>query len=387
MSATVLVIGGGIAGFAAAATAKEAGADVSIALGRAGATFLSPGVLDFAQRGDASPLTQIEKSVFSLLDGYVIEPTELLTIAGTSRTADGRDETLLSVSALQEDGAVAVIGRTASFDSRYLAKAFSATTKRSFVALACDAIQRYADERHWNDAELASRFDEEERLAWLARILGEGIQRSTTKIAGVLLPNILGTKPGVAARLSAMMKLPCGEVVGTSNTPGFRFLEARDRALARAAIPVRRGDVEGIDFSSSGRVRVTFADHVADVSRVVVATGGIVGDGLRYVPSEIESAGALPLSSRATFEPSFRTNAPLPIIAPGIADRPSSLFGEPAETFRLSLTAKPSPFLRAGFDRRALPRGILVAGAAAGEGTTWLEAFRSGCAQGSNALI
>jgi glycine/D-amino acid oxidase-like deaminating enzyme len=108
MRGRVVVVGGGASGTAAAFAAREAGADVVVALGRPGATSLSSGAIDGdAADRDAWPEIGAFAAALGIWELAEGEPCRVLTVAGIARTALGRDASLLDASAVSA-GVVAV---------------------------------------------------------------------------------------------------------------------------------------------------------------------------------------------------------------------------------------------------------------------------------------
>src|ERR1019366_24299 len=180
--------------------------------------------------------------------------------------------------------------------------------------------------------------------------------------AGIVLPPSLGVDRPRSQALSERVGVPCGEPIAMPGGPaGLRFERARDRAFATAGITrararVRRAEASGGTWHVTGYEGTSFEAHA-----VVLATGGLIGGGIEYAPSEATLAAALPSSARAPFRASV--DAPVVLGAHGRPlELPGSLFGVEPERLAWPFTCEPTgptgPFTGGGMLERA---GVLVA--------------------------
>lgn len=388
----VVVIGAGIAGTAAVIAAARAGAQVTVLDGGTGASMLATGALDFAPWH--APLAAhdevVDADVRTTLDalgGYLVPErgATLVTTAGVVRHARGCDRALLDVAALV-DPCVAVV-RCARFgwDADALARAWGP----SYCAVDASVL-RYSDEEVLPDAELASRHDDDARLVWLAERLRRDLAAAGGSYNGVVLPPMLGVERGRAQDLSRLAGVCCGEAVALPGGPaGLRFERARDRAFRACGASHARLRARGLRIRRTiWRVEteegVAFEGHA-----VVLATGGLVGGGLEYAPSEAMLATTLPARARPPLR--ITIDAPVWMGVNGRAlELPGSLFGATPESIA-------SPFAQSAMmDRAGILAGVdgaahgvsgifaagdVVADAARG----WLTSLASGVRAGAAA--
>lgn len=326
----VVVIGAGIAGTTAALTLRARGADVSIVVGPAGATHLASGMLDGEARAE------VLHALAPLLDAYAIEsaPSLVATSAGMARIARGRDRALLDFSRLTPGEVLIPRAPRGAWDADAIAKMLGAhprVREHRLDVRAVDAtLLRLADERVIPDATIAARHDDTERLEWLVDRLRPVVRASPSAVA-VLLPPWLGCDRERATDLSARLGVAVGEIaVGLAGPAGFRFANARDRAFTARGIEAVTGFVTRFQADASG-VHVTLDDERAlHGDFAVLATGGVVGGGLVYAPSDTTEGPELPADPRpylrealASFGVGVR-GRPL--------DTPGTLFGVAPET-------------------------------------------------------
>jgi glycerol-3-phosphate dehydrogenase subunit B len=389
----VIVIGGGVAGTGAAIAACST-ALATVIDGGTGASTLATGAVDlmpWTTPADATaPLPQEARVALDALGGYLLPDlgARLLTTAGIVRPARGHDAALLDVGALAH-GRIGVLrcGRS-GWDADALARAWGSR----YEPLEATVI-RLADERVLPDADFAARHDDEDRLGWLVERLRDALARSGGAFSALLLPPALGVERARADTLSKGVGVPCGEALGLPGGPsGLRFERARDRALALAGV-VRVKDRAAKVERAGARWRVlTEGGHSHECDAVVLATGGLVGGGLEYVPSESIFASVLPPYARAPLR--LTVEAPLVLGSHGRPlEAPGSLFGIPPESiaspFALdSLLDRAGVIVDAnGSSAHATTSGLYAAGeVAADTPRTWLGAFCGGVRAGAAAV-
>ena len=142
MTAHVIIVGAGIAGLAAAWSARRAGREVTLVSAHAGATALSGGAVDevpwehllratrlLGEAGEARPLAP-EVTAFvddlKLWDVPADRPVWLATLAGRVRPARGRDRSLLDLGPLAGRAVLLPRAERAAWDADAIAAALSA---------------------------------------------------------------------------------------------------------------------------------------------------------------------------------------------------------------------------------------------------------------------
>lgn len=390
----VVVVGAGAAGLAAALRLAQGGCAVQVLDGAAGATSLSCGALDVTPWEDGDVGEGVDGDALRLLEGlglYRVARMLVATTSGILRAAGGADRALLDVKALPRGTVLVPRTDHPAWDGNALARAWSdadVARARGLAFAAVDAtILRYRDERVLCDADIAARHDDAARLEWLAERLREALARSG-RCVGVILPPWLGVEGPQAEALSARVGLPCGEAVSAlASAAGRRFERAQERALTRAGVVSRRGWVRRVAVGSPWTVELEDGDAI-EASAVVLATGGLVGGGLAYDPSEADVAGEVPGQAR----PMFRMG----LEAPGVLgaggrplELPGSLFGVPPESIAWPFAKDPlmdrvGLLVDAACGVQGAPGGLLACGdLVADRPRTWLEAWRSGVRAGS----
>ncbi len=393
---SVLVIGSGIAGTAAALAGATAGARTRLILGTSGATTLSSGAIDEVPWEQMAPrmrpVSEHEQSVLAQIGLYALraEGSLVATMAGTVRRARGTDRAILDLEPLR-GGAVAVPRSDHhGWDASALARAWSdapLARERSLTFVAVDAqITRFRDEHSLRDAEIAARHDEAARLTWMAERLSE--VKNQGEFLGMMVPPWLGIDRPLAAEVSRKLGISCGEaVVGLAGPSGARFLRARDRALDAAGIETTAGWVKRVEREADHWTVELEDGTVHEAAAVILASGGLIGGGLRYEPSAAILASAVPPFSRLTFRATI--DAPVSIGAHGrLLDLPGSLFGAAPESLAWPFTNDPlleRAGVLVGEDARVTgaPSGLFACGdLVADRPRAWLDALASGVRAG-----
>lgn len=291
----VVVIGGGAAGTAAACAAQRAGAQVTLIVGRPGATSLTSGALDgegtaFTFRDPASDFAEA-LGIWELAPG---EPCRVATVGGILRPSLGRDIGVLDVGRI-EAGVVAVVGANRyGWDAQALARAWSAdpwAVDRGMTFEPVDVGALHPTESpSMPDVDLALLHDGAERATWLADQLKRA--PALTRVKGVLLGPWLGIRRALARELSSALGKPVGEPLSPpGGVAGRRFEVARDALMDRLGIPRVEGDVEALRPDGAA-IQIALAQGSTQVAqRIVLATGGLVGGGVTWVglPADGES--------------------------------------------------------------------------------------------------
>lgn len=396
MSGRVVVVGAGIAGTAAALAARAEHADVTVVSIAAGATVLTTGAIDDAPWEDGRPATALDdasRAVLDALGGYVVRDARALvaTTAGTLRPARGADASLLDLATLPRKSLVGCpVFERESWDGHRLARSLAQTREArdgelGFVAVPASLLV-HADERVIPDVEIAARHDAGERLATLAERLREALRG--TRCDAFLLPPWLGTTAPRAAELASAVGVPCGEIIGLPPSPaGFRFMHARDRALLAAGACRIEARVTAVVRTEAGLVAHVEGGEPLGATAVVLATGGLIGGGIAYAPSEALLATALPRHPQPAFVLTLDADVSLgvhgrPLVVPG------SMFGVQPET--ITWPMHDSPILESvGVltlgDLRAADVVFAAGDTLADHPRTFLDALASGALAGRGA--
>jgi glycerol-3-phosphate dehydrogenase subunit B len=175
---------------------------------------------------------------------------------------------------------------------------------------------------------------------------------------------------------------------------GLRFERARDRALSSAGVRHARARATRIEHAGAGpgpAWRVTLEEGAAiDADAVVLATGGLLGGGIEYVPSETLVAAALPHRSTVPLRASLE--APVELGAEGRPlEIPGSLFGLAPEQIAWpfspdGLLARAGVLVTSGGQCVGAGAGLFAAGEIVADAPrTWLRALIDGANAGRSA--
>jgi glycerol-3-phosphate dehydrogenase subunit B len=368
-----VVIGGGIAGTAAAWAARRAGWDVTVVFDRPGASALYSGALDIVPwelRPLADPEHKDERELqlfATALEAWTFGPgpCRVATFDGVVRSTRAIDSALLDLSPLAGKKVELPETPLEHFDARSLARSLASSawakdTRTRFGAVPVPALFE-TSLRRAPAYDVASLSDDE---SFLYRLAGALTAASPSSEAWLLGP-WLGTRAGVAGRLRALLGVSCGETTSPPGGPaGARFEAARDGLLAGAGITAHRERVDSLAREAHGW-RVRGGPELPDTpyDAAVLATGGVCAGGLVFGSS--------------TFRPSI--DVAVTIGLEGRQFDGASLRGG------LPWVADPSALLRLGIlADHGLARGgngLIVAGdCVEGRPRTALEAARAGIA-------
>ena len=364
----VAVIGAGVAGTAAAWAARRSGSEVVVIHDRPGASALGSGAADYEswERDAGGHELTADATLLTAELGYATEPGLVATAAGLLRPARAHDAAVLDLSAFAGRRiAVADVVRD-DWDAVLIARALSDTkwarqTGTSFEARGLDLD--LANQASGYD--LAHRFDDPDQAGALAAAL----KKSRGEADAWLLGPWLGVQLGTAARVRQLAEMPIGETLSPpGGAAGARFEAARDLALSKAEVGVRRGQVREVSVAPRGIEVSLDGDQTLVVDRVVLAIGGVVGGGV-----ELEQIGRRFHLSLA---------APVRLQAKGKSiDAASTLHGVDFAFHGVSLIEN----VGIETDHLAVPgvAGVFAAGdAVADRPRTWLRALESGLAAG-----
>lgn len=404
MSLRVVIIGSGMAGLAAAFAARRAKANVTMVLGRPGASLAMSGALDdieWEQAEARAPrsLSSSEQAFLDALGIWEVKPDRALvaTLSGRLRPARGRDRAVLDLAALSDATVALPRVNRPGWDADGLARTLADSPlakarKLRFEAIPAEVL-RFAEEARFQDEELAARHDPE-RIAWLADRL-----KAAPALAGkgaVLLGPWLGLDPSASSSISERLGLPVGETLSAlGGSAGLRFERARDRLLASLDVVAQPGRVMAVRGEAGRAIVELEGDAMLDANVVVLATGGVAGGGILLSKSSLHGLADDASHREPIFVPSLE--GPSVLAAQGRPLLlPSSPYGPDFEQLAFSETQGRSRLESVGFftskDARALradgdPIDWLVVGgdAVADRPRTALEAIRTGLFAGERA--
>lgn len=404
MSTRVVVIGSGLAGLAAAFAARKAKANVTMVLGRPGASALMSGAVDDVEWERAASVApaKLEAAEVDFLDALgtfrlAEEPAWVATSSGRLRPARGRDSAVLDLAGLEDATVALPRANRPGWDADGLARALSADPLAKARGLRFEAISaeilRFADETKLSHPELAARHDAE-RVAWLADRL-----RAAPELAGkraLLFGPWLGLENPAASVLSEALGLPVGETLSqVGGVAGLRFERARDRLLSSLDVVTQPGQVVRLRGEAGRSIVELEGDAMLDADRVVLAIGGTAGGGIVLSKAalhgiEDDARGREPIFTPSLESPAVVASSGRPL------SLPSSPYGPVFESLAWSAVRESSLLERVGLfateDAHAKRHDgepidwLLVAGdAIADRPRTVLQALRSGLRAGERA--
>lgn len=293
MTRRAVIVGAGVAGVAAALSARAAGYDPLVLSRGSGASALTSGALDWSPWSLAgslegkppvlAPDARLELSAFWQELGFELGPRLLVTGAGILRDSAGADRFLLDLAALPESASIGVVQTNwQGDDSAALLRALPSDPRaagRTFVAVAGQSLFSEA-ERRLPLAALVEQLSEAscERLVQLAAAA------SQSGIAALLVGPYLGLAP-TAREVLGRAPIPIGETTSPPAGSAGRRLELRlSELLLRQGIAQERAWVTRLRDVPGG-VEVTFDGSQGEGQRLevdvaILASGGLVGGGL-----------------------------------------------------------------------------------------------------------
>jgi FAD binding domain len=309
---TVVVLGAGFAGVAAAYAARRAGASVILVDGGPGSSALYCGAVD--------GVTGVVPSELLAALGLRLSPdTRVATREGVVRRSSGSDAALLDLTPLAGKRVGVVDVPRDDWDGPLLARAFArsdwaVSTGTRFECVPLPLLEK-GHQRRVSAYDFAAGFERPERPAWLVEVL-----RAHAGPDAWLFGPWLGLKQPLAAQLAGAVGVPVGEVTSPPGGPaGARFELRRDALLTSLNVERVRGPaVEARDLAGGVELRLEGGRQVTGRA-LVVACGGFIGGG-------IVLTGALSGAKPAGFELSVR-GLPLALRGGALAEPVSSLFG------------------------------------------------------------
>jgi glycerol-3-phosphate dehydrogenase subunit B len=293
---TVLVVGGGFAGVAAAWALERRGQEVMLVWDGPGASGLYSGALDRSEwHGplDPRPLSRDAEAFLAELGCFapVTGPlARLATTAGLLRPARGRDRAVLDCELLRGRRIDVVDLSRPGWDAEQLAQAWSASgwarSSRTEFRPVSITPPAAVEVRGLGDRDLAACFDEPSYAAAFAQVL----QQASDGESPLLLGPWLGLVPSSVDRVRQLARRPLGETLSDpGGAAGWRFEVARDAWLERSRVEAFKGEVVSVQRADSGfevlgRLGSPGEDRALDAefSHVILALGGVVGGGVLF---------------------------------------------------------------------------------------------------------
>ncbi len=276
-----IVVGGGVAGVAAAWALMKRGVQVTVLEDRAGSSEFASGMVYGAPE---ALVPAVHGFVQELALWRAWQGEWNVTSQGQITRSLAADRALLDLSALAgKIIGVADLGRD-DWDGELIAgvlneQAWAMQTHTRFVAVAVSGLRSSA-ERRIPAADFAALHDEPERAEWLAARLAEQKKRDAW-----LLGPWLGLVEDVAVRLGARLQVPVGESASRpGGAAGVRWSQARSRLFTQLGIVPDVGRLSEVNVVEGGvELSVTCRDGQNAVMRadaVILATGGVAAGGI-----------------------------------------------------------------------------------------------------------
>ncbi len=377
------MIGGGIAGAAAAYGLAQEGLRPVLYFENSGSSGLYSGALDFELWDRVAAVSEVDQDLARFSDELGVwqlgrSPLCVATLEGNVRPARGGDRALLDLAACAGKRVAVIDIERDDWDAPLLAKSFASSawarqTNTHFYEARVRALQA-GFERRISGYDFAALHDAPER----AQGLLAAMQVSGAKPDAWLFGPWLGLERRVAAELSLALGVPVGETTsGLGGAAGARFDDARDRLLARVA-DVERCRVTRIEPSATGYVISASERDARRFSAVVLATGGVAAGGVALERSFERHGGT-------GFRLSYSAPVPLELeheVFEGVSSLSNVDFVARGLGTLLSVGIAAGP----GGEVRSSP-GLFAAGdALAGRPRLALEAARSGLGAAASAL-
>jgi glycerol-3-phosphate dehydrogenase subunit B len=405
----IVVIGGGVAGLAAAWAAARLGARVTVVDDGIGASALGGGAIDetgwerIAAAGRVLGQRLLAPAVDADVDGFVralglwtlarqtAPVPRLVTMAGRIRPARGHDRALLDVSDLE--GRTVVIPRLArpGWDADALAAMladdpFAREGQIAFEAIDASVL-RHEDERRAADGDLALYHDRPERLDWLGDRLRDALRRGNGRAGAVLLGPWLGATAPRAAALTERIGVKVGEaLVGVGGPAGLRYEAARARLLESIGATFVVDRAAAVRANRRGVTVRLERGEALSADAAVVAVGGMAGGGIVYAPPEHAAGFDLPVHGAVPFHLSVDAQLELGL-GDGAMGPVSSLHGPDFDATAWPVGNRSGALELVGVRAPSDPTGrVIPAGdVVAGRPRTILTALASGLSAGRSA--
>ena len=281
----VAVIGGGIAGAAAAFEISRQGERATVFHDVAGSSSLYSGAVDLEPWDRAGAPSALEPELAQFCTELGVwelgaAARRLATLEGNVRPARGSDRALLDLERCAGKRVAVVDLERDDWDAPLLAKSYAASawarqTQTHFYAARVRALQK-GFERRISGYDFAALHDAPER----AQSLEAALRESEVTPDAWLFGPWLGIERALGAELSQALGVPVGETTSAlGGSAGARFENARDALLGRVA-DVERARITGIARSGKS-YRVEFSTRApVEFSAIVLATGGVAAGGV-----------------------------------------------------------------------------------------------------------
>ena len=281
----IAIIGGGIAGAAAAFEIARQGGRATVFHHLTGSSGLYSGALDFQpwdQLGAIGTLSADLGEFSKQLGAWElgVASRHVATLEGNVRSARGADSALLNLELCAGKRVAVVDLERDDWDAPLLAKSFASTawavqTQTQFFAARATVLEKGFEHRI-SDYDFAALHDPPERALALQAALLE----SRVSADAWLFGPWLGIERALAQELSAALGLPVGETTSApGGAAGARFEQARDRLLGRIA-NVERGQLISVERNGAG-YRLHLRDRPIELfPSAILATGGVAAGGV-----------------------------------------------------------------------------------------------------------
>ncbi|MFO0662064.1 MAG: FAD-dependent oxidoreductase [Polyangiaceae bacterium] len=304
---SVVIVGGGVAGTAAAWRLAARGAQPIVIDARMGASDQTSGAIDDTpwERRLPSQTTQLSAHAQAFVDALGVWSVSqrsaiVATSSGTLRPAAGVDRAVLDLGEDEERPLVVGVAEVPKrgWDGRGLAAELDAEPlaqrrRIHFVPVPLTALLR-DDERLYPDVDLAAAHDERERIEWLAARVKEA--RAQVAFDALLVGPWLGLRESRASELSTLAGVRCGEVLSPpQGAAGFRLRHALDGLQQRLRVKTILGEAKIFRESKQWKVELlsgALAGQSMLTASVVLTVGGVTSGGvslLRTDPTRIEA--------------------------------------------------------------------------------------------------
>lgn len=282
---SIAIIGGGIAGAAAASEIARQGERATLFHAHAGSSALYSGALDFDAWDPAAAAAPIEPELLHFCAALGIwelggVARRIATLEGSVRPTRGSDRALLDLERCAGKRVGVIDLERDDWDAPLLARSFAASawareTGTGFEAIPARGLWHGA-ERRTSSYDFAALHDIPERAQGLLAALAA----AETKPEAWLIGPWLGIERSLAADFSAKLAVPVGETSsGLGGAAGARFERARDRLLGEVA-NVERRRVKRVERVAGGYLIEADERESQRFAAVVIASGGVAAGGV-----------------------------------------------------------------------------------------------------------